>query len=111
MLLTLQNSCILCGLKVVLPQRLQEGVLGEIHVGHTGIVRMKFVALMYVWRPTIVPCARKIPKTQLKHLFNTGKNKASCGNEISQDRLKDLILANAHTKWVEAVAMKSMTAG
>ena len=51
--LTVQEGCILCGLKVVIPDSLKERVLEEIHEGHTGIVKMKSIARIHVWWPKI----------------------------------------------------------
>ena len=51
--LTIQEGCILCGLKVVIPSALKERVLEEIHEGHTGIVKMKSIARIHVWWPKI----------------------------------------------------------
>ncbi len=45
--LTVQEGCILCGLKVVIPSALRERVLEEIHEGHTGIVKMKSIARIH----------------------------------------------------------------
>jgi hypothetical protein len=49
----LQNGCLLCRPKVIIPTILREQVLTEIYQGHTGIVRMKAVARMHVWWPDI----------------------------------------------------------
>lgn len=51
--LSIQNGCILCGLKVVIPSVLREQVLNEIHEGHTGTVRMKSLTRIHAWWPTI----------------------------------------------------------
>ena len=51
--LSIQDGCILCGLKVVIPSVLQERVLSEIHKGHIGVVRMKSLARIHVWWPNI----------------------------------------------------------
>ena len=51
--LTVQSGCILNGLHVVIPNSLRKAILTELHEAHTGIVKMKSVARMYVWWPTI----------------------------------------------------------
>ena len=47
--LTIQSGCILNGLQVVIPSSLRTAVMTELHEAHTGIVKMKSVARMYVW--------------------------------------------------------------
>ena len=42
--LTVEGECILWGLRVVVPTKLQSRVLAELHRGHPGVVRMKAVA-------------------------------------------------------------------
>ena len=46
---TIHQGCIMWGIRVVIPKKLQAYVLDELHSGHTGIVRMKSVARSYVW--------------------------------------------------------------
>ena len=36
-------------IKVIVPDKLQGRVLGELHTGHTGIVQMKALARARVW--------------------------------------------------------------
>ena len=40
-------------MRVVIPSKLREHVLQELHHGHQGIVRMKALARSYVWWPQI----------------------------------------------------------
>ena len=51
--LTIHNGCILRGLRVVIPQSLRERALREIHVSHAGVVRMKSIARLHVWWPSL----------------------------------------------------------
>jgi len=51
--LTVHNSCIMCGHRVVIPASLQPQVLTAIHDGHMGIVQMKALARMHIWWPNI----------------------------------------------------------
>ena len=49
--LTLQDNCILWGIRVVVPEGLRSQILTELHRGHPGIVRIKAVARSHVWWP------------------------------------------------------------
>ena len=51
--LPVQSGCILWGARVVVPLKARERVIGEIHEGHPGIVRMKTFARNYVWWPKL----------------------------------------------------------
>ena len=51
--LTIHQGCILCGLRVVIPQSLRKQVLEEVQCAHAGVVRMKSLARMHVWWPLI----------------------------------------------------------
>ena len=51
--LTIEQDCLLWGIRVVVPPKFTEQVLQELHQSHPGIVRMKSVARSYVWWPQI----------------------------------------------------------
>ena len=48
-----EENCLLWGMKVIIPQKLQNIILRILHEGHPGIVRMKELARSYVWWPNI----------------------------------------------------------
>ena len=58
--LTIHQGCILCGLRVVIPQSLRKQVLEEVHSAHAEVVRMKSLARRHVWWPQAL---RKGPKS------------------------------------------------
>ena len=66
---TVNQGCILWGMRVVIPDKLQDRVLKELHDGHLGVVKMK--ARSYVWWPNI--------NAQLEELA-----KACSGCQLSQ---------------------------
>ena len=51
--LTIHQGCLLWGIRVVLPSKLQSKVLNLLHSTHPGIVRMKSLARSYVFWPGI----------------------------------------------------------
>lgn len=51
--LYLDHGCILYKYRVVIPFKLQNRVLNEVHTGHLGIVKMKSIARNYVYWPSI----------------------------------------------------------
>ena len=48
---TIEGDCLLWGLRVLVPKKLQVQVLEELHQGHPGASRMKALARSYVWWP------------------------------------------------------------
>ena len=51
--LSLEGGCLLRGIRVVVPHKLREKVLEELHISHPGIQRMKLLARSHVWWPHI----------------------------------------------------------
>ena len=46
-------GCLMWGIKLIIPVKLREGVLKELHTGHPGVVKMKSIARTLVWWPQI----------------------------------------------------------
>ena len=44
-----KNRCVMWGSQVIVPDKLREPILKELHRGHPGITRMKAVARSYLW--------------------------------------------------------------
>ena len=51
--ITVEDGCLLWGIRVIIPKQLRERVLHELHTGHPGIVRMKSFARLHVWWPNL----------------------------------------------------------
>ena len=51
--LSIECGCLMWGSQVVIPPKLQSYVLGELHVSHPGIVRMKTLSRTYIWWPNV----------------------------------------------------------
>ena len=88
--LTIHQGCILCRLRVVIPQYARKQVLEEVHSAHAGVVRMKSLARRHVWWPHIdqdiekrakecQPC-QKYQRNQLRLHFIHGKCRNSPGS-------------------------------
>ena len=123
--LTLEQDCILWGLRVVVPEELRAAVLAELHVAHPGVVRMKEVARSHVWWPNIdnaiadtvrqcascqenVACPSVAPLTPWmwpgKPWFRVHMDYAE------KEGVNFLVIVDAHSKWPEILMMKSTTA-
>ena len=49
--LTVQNNCLMWGIRVIVPESLKEKVLAELHTSHPGMSRMKSLARSHIWWP------------------------------------------------------------
>ena len=51
--MSIEDNCLLCNTRVVIPDVLRKFVLKELHDTHPGITRMRMLARSYVWWPNI----------------------------------------------------------
>ncbi len=51
--LSVEQDCLMWGLRVIIPLKYQSSILDELHTAHPGMVRMKEIARSYVWWPEI----------------------------------------------------------
>ena len=47
------QGCVLWGTRVIVPSKMREAVLKEIHLGHQGIVKTRALAHKFVWWPNL----------------------------------------------------------
>ena len=114
------------GTRLVIPAKYQESVLAELHSHHPGIVRMKALARLHVWWPTL--------DTDIEHLVRSceicqtshGKAPSTTDNpwiwphrpwqRVHVDYCGPfqggsfLVIIHAKSKWLEVLRMSSTTA-
>ena len=123
--LTVEAGCVLWGIRVIVPEKLRDSVLTELHTSHPGIVRMKSLARLHVWWPGI--------DKQIERAVQTCTSCQSIRNRPQPVPLHPwawptqvwqrihvdfagpfqghtfLVIVDAHSKWVEVILMSSTT--
>ena len=112
-------------IRVIIPQKLQERVLQELHQSHPGIVRMKTIVQSYFWWPKLDRDIEHLTKSRLQ--CQSMKNAPPVAplhpwiwpskpwQQIHIDFAglfkgkSFLIIVDAHSKWLEVIEMRSMT--
>ena len=123
--LSVEQGCLLWGIRVIVPVKLQGQVLMELHRSHTGIARMKAVARSYVWWPgldgdleslvkscTKCQSCRSTPAVAPLHpwLWPTQPwQRIHIDYAGPIDGKMMLIVVDAHSKWPEVIEMSSTT--
>ena len=124
--ITLEGGCLLWGIRVIVPEKLQKKVLEELHMDHLGIVRMKSKARSYVWWPGVDSDIERVVRSCLS--CQTVRNTAPVAplhpwlwptkpwRRVHIDfagpflNKMFLLLIDAHSKWPEIIEMTSTTA-
>ena len=122
---TIEEGCLLRGIRVVIPRKFQENLLDELHENHPGIVKMKAVARMHMWWLNIdsdiegkvkncVPCQQN-RSPMAKAPPNPWRWPSKPWQRIHIDYAGPfmnkmyLIVVDAHSKWIEVITMASTT--
>ena len=124
--LSIEEGCILWGVHVIVPKKLQSEVLTMLHEGHVGIMKMKMLARSYVWWPgldkaieqLVKSCkscqeVQKVPESAPLHPWIwPSKPWVRLHLDFAGPFLGKsyLIAVDAYSKWPEIVEMSSTTA-
>eukprot|EP00731_Ephydatia_muelleri_P019546 Em0012g371a len=123
--ITIESGCLLWGVRVLVPKKLQGRVLEELHKGHPGASRMKSLARGYLWWPGLdtelehlakscIPCqeVKLTPPAAPLHPWVWPSlpwqriHVDFAGPFLGQ---QFLIVVDAHSKWPEVIPMASST--
>lgn len=123
--LTMHQSCLMCGVRVIIPDKLRKQVLTQIHEGRLGVVKMKAVARSFVWWPGIDKEIEELAKgcngcQQIQNdpkvaPPNTWEWPSKPWDRVHIDFAGPflgsmfLIMVDAHSKWPEVIKMKRTT--
>ena len=121
--LTIHSGCILNGLQVVIPSKMRNAVLAELHKTHAGMVKTKSVARMHIWWPNInldiEQCIRQCTKCQVfkndpaRALLHRWEAPSKSWERVHIDIAGPfkgkmwLIIIDALSKWPEVIPMTS----
>ena len=124
--LTIEQGCLLWGIRVVIPQKLREAVLKELHKDHPGIVRMKSITRSYIWWEGVDKDIESLVKScQACQAVKNAPHMAPLHPWLWPSRPWQrlhldfagpfqgrtyLLVTDAHSKWPEIVEMRSTTA-
>ncbi|XP_055931978.1 uncharacterized protein K02A2.6-like [Argiope bruennichi] len=123
---SLQNGCIMYGHRVCIPEKYQNQVLEELHVGHPGIVKMKALARSYCyWQGIdasianfVQNCSACIATRNEPARINRHPWEWPNGpwQRIHVDYSGPFmgkmffVVSDAYSKWIEVIPMKNITA-
>ena len=124
--LTVEDDCLLWGVRVVVPLNLREQVIEELHQSHPGIVRMKSIARSYFWWPKLDKDIEVREKSCIQcKSVQSAPPPAPLHPWIWPSQPWDrihidyagpflnrmyLVVVDAHSKWPEIIQMSSTTA-
>lgn len=121
--LTVEQGCLQRGVRTVIPTCLQTRLLGELHIAHPGITRMKALARTHIWWPgldkAVEDMVRRCNTCQLHRnvdapvSVNRWPQPEEPWSRIHADfagpveNKMYLVVTDAYSKWLEVVAMHS----
>ena len=123
--LSIEDSCVLWGRRVIIPATLQNQILAELHECHPGMCRMKALARSFVWWPGLDQDIEDMVRTCEVCVSNQESPKVvplllwPWSTEPWQRIHVDfaevkgqqfLVIVDSHSKWLEVFPMKVTTA-
>ena len=123
--LSVDQNCVLWGLRVIIPERHQSALLQQLHEDHFGIVRTKAIARNYFWFPGIdksiedmisaCPTCQTVQHDPVKSPLMPWKYPSHPWARVHADfamfgNMNYLVVVDSFSKWFEVVPMKSTTA-
>ena len=122
--LSIEQGCLLWGMRVIIPKPLQAKVLQDVHHEHTGVVRMKMLARSYYWFPGVDQDLENLAKSCEACRMHAKAPAAApivswpkCTVPLERVHIdfgsidnKDLlIMVDVYSKWVEVAVMPTTT--
>lgn len=122
--LSVEQGCVLWGMRVIVPPSLRQKLLYDLHQGHPGMCRMKALARSYMWWPcldkdiekTVQECTacqtvRQLPAAAPLHCWKwpTRVWQRIHIDFCEKDKQYFLVLVDSHSKWLEVVPMATTT--
>ena len=124
--LCIEGGCLMLGVHVVAPQKLQRRVLEELHQTHPGIVRMKSLAQSFCWwshmdrdiEALVQACqlcqsVKNSPSASPLHPWLWPSKPRVCIHADFPGPFQKnmfMLIVDAHSKWPEVIEMPSVTA-
>ncbi|XP_033739278.1 uncharacterized protein K02A2.6-like [Pecten maximus] len=123
--LTIEEGCLLRGVRVIISNQYQSEILDELHSNHPGIVRMKSLARLHAWWPNMdvdierkksgyEACQKVLPNAP-KSPANPWRWPSAPWNRIHIDFAGPfmsemfMVVVDAHSKWLDVIRMSSTT--
>lgn len=122
---SIENKCLIWNNRLVVPLKLRNFILSELHRSHMGVVKMKSLARSYVWWPSLNNDIENIAKkcescliyknSPPKVPLQLWKWPEKPWSRIHIDYMGPfldkyfLIILDAHSKWIEVFQMNSIT--
>lgn len=122
--LSVEQGCVLWGIRVIVPPALRQKLLQDLHQGHPGMCRMKALARSYLWWPcldkdiekTVQQCSacqavRQLPAEAPLHCWRwpTRVWQQLHVDFCEKDKQFFMVLVDSHSKWLEVVPMTTTT--
>ena len=122
--LSVEQDCVLWGLRVVIPKALQDSILEDFHADHPGVCHMKSLARSYLWWPSLDKAIEYVVQNCTACRY-TRKQPATAPlvpwkwpvrvwqrvhmDYAEEDSVYFFVVVDAHSKWPEVFSTSSTT--